>query len=145
MQIFKKGTSIIEIVIATALISMAIIAALSLVNQSQKQNTYARDLAQATKYATQGADWIRNQRTELGFATLNSMNEGIYCMETLPISFTSLETGACDDASFIQGTIFQREVSISKTVDGLKIIITVSWMEQVERQAKIEMELTSWH
>ena len=39
-----KGTSIIEIVIAAALISVAVIAALSLSNNSQKQNTYARFL-----------------------------------------------------------------------------------------------------
>jgi len=142
---FRKGTSIIEIVIATTLISVAIISALSLTNQSQKQNTYAKGLAEATKYATQASDWIRSQRDELGYATLYSIAGGIYCLNSLPSDYTLIETGACNDNSFISNTIFQREVTLTKNLDSINALIIVTWMDSIERQSKIEMELTSWH
>jgi Tfp pilus assembly protein PilV len=144
-KIVRRGTSIIEIVIAAALISIAVIAALSLMNQSQKQNTYARDLAIATKYASQGADWIRNERNRVGWATLYDVDDGTYCLNTLPTDFSSMEVGSCSDTSFIESTIFQREVIIVKDSDSINITIAITWLEQVERQTSIEMELTSWH
>lgn len=148
-----KGTSILEIVIAAALISMAIIAALSLTNRSQKQNTYARNLGEATKYATQAADWIRTERNTLGWATLASKPENIYCLNELPLDFIEIISGSCDTTSFIPDTlpanIFQRTIDIIKIPDGvnpdtLNITITVSWFENIPRQATIEMELTKW-
>ncbi|MBP9669992.1 hypothetical protein KBD75_01175 [Candidatus Woesebacteria bacterium] len=141
----RRGTSIIEIVIAAALISISIIAALSLTNQSQKQNTYAKGLAEATKYANQAADWIRNERNNLGWATLNTIDNGSYCLSDFPSDFTQIEAGECGATDYIPNTKFRRNVEINKTVDTINLVITIIWTEQVERQAKIEMELTSWH
>lgn len=137
----KRGTSIIEIIIATALIGMAIIAALSLTNHSQKQNTYARELAQATGYATQVADWIRTERSTLGWSTINTKSAGIYCVNTFPADFTALSSGACGATSFIPQTSFQREITLSKSSETINVVIVVSWLEQIKRQATIEMEL----
>jgi Tfp pilus assembly protein PilV len=154
-----RGTSIIEIVIAAALISMSVIAALSLSNHSQKQNTYARDLAEASKYTTEVADWLRTQRSELGWATMaakveedNISGDSIYCLNSLPSTltatdFTTLAATTCDDTDFIPGTIFQREIFIdpSGIVSGiLKATIVVDWIEKEERHASLEVELTQW-
>jgi len=144
------GTSIIEIVIATALISVSIIAALSLMNRSQKQNTYARQLAEATKYATQASDWIKTERNILGWATMASLPDGTYCLNVLPVDFTEIISGECDATDYIDSTNFQRQIEILKTsdpvnnLDAVKITIKVSWMENVKRQAIIEMELNTW-
>jgi type II secretory pathway pseudopilin PulG len=86
----RPGTSIIEIIIATALIGMAIIAALSLTNHSQKQNTYARELAEASGYATQAADWIKTEKETLGWETINTQAAGDYCLSTIPADFSAL-------------------------------------------------------
>lgn len=139
-----RGTSIIEVIVATALISVAIIAALSLVNSSQKQNTYAKDLAEATKYSTQGADWIRSQRDFLGFASLNAKNIGDYCLNIIPSDFNALPAaGACTDS--ITGTHFQRKISLTKPdASTLRIIIETAWPDKIPRKATIEMELTKW-
>lgn len=137
----KRGTSIIEIIIATALIGMAIIAALSLTNHSQKQNTYARELAQATGYATQVADWIKTEKETLGWETINTQASGNYCLNTIPADFSALSPGDCDYGSFISETNFQREITLSKPAGRINIVITVSWLEQIERQIKLEMEL----
>lgn len=140
-----KGTSIIEIVIATALISVSILAALSLTNQSQKQNTYARGLAEASKYTSQAADWIRTQRDLLGWATIRAANEGEYCLIDFPADFTQIESGSCDSNQFIPNTIYKRHITLTKPNDTtIKIIIQVSWLENIERQATIEIELAQW-
>lgn len=140
----RRGTSIIEVVIATALISVSIIAALSLTNRSQKQNTYAKGLAEATKYTTQAADWIRTQRDTLGWATIASKDDDEYCLIDLPADFTSLVAGPCDDNAYIPNTIFKRKITITKIAETVKIVVTVYWTENVVRQATIEMELTQW-
>ncbi len=141
----RKGTSIIEIVIATTLISIAIIAALSLTSRSQKQNSYARDLAQATKYATQAVDWIRSERDRHGYDTIYTISEGPYCLNILPSDFLVMEPGICNDNTHIPDTLFQREINLTKTAEAMNIVVSVSWFDTDVRQAKIEMELTSWH
>ncbi len=141
----KKGTSIIEIVIAASLISMAVIAALSLTNRSQKQSTYARNLAEATKYASEASDWIRNERTNLGWATMSTMSDGVYCLNTLPADFTLISSGSCLSGNYITGsTIYQRTLNMTKSATSIKFNIEVSWQENVPRQATIEMELSEW-
>lgn len=141
----KLGTSIIEVVIATALISVAIIAALSLTNQSQKQNTYAKNLAAAGKYATQASDWIRAQRDISGWATIYALDDGTYCLNSFPQDISLIEPGSCAGNSFLDATIYQRQVELTKSADSINLKITVKWMDNIERQATIEMELTSWY
>ena len=137
----RPGTSIIEIIIATALISMAIIAALSLTNHSQKQNTYARGLAEASGYASQAADWIKTEKNTLGWETIDAQAAGDYCLNTIPADFSALSAGDCGATSFISGTNFQRQITLTKSPGTINIVITVSWLEQIERQTKLEMEL----
>lgn len=158
----KKGTSIIEIVVAAALISVAIISALSLTNHSQKENKYSRDLAEATKYATQGADWMRTQRDIVGWSTIRAKaldddisNIATYCLnflaplttvETEP-NFTDVAPGTCDPSDKIFSSIFQRTMTIDTSEEGsgiLKITLTVTWLEKEIRQANVIMELTQW-
>lgn len=159
MTKFPRGTSIIEVVIAAALISISVISALSLSNQSQKQNIYARDLAEASKYLAEGSDWLRAQRDELGWATIAAKvetdagaGESIYCLNSLTSSqsqtdFTSIAASSCDPSAYISDTIFQREVIFDSSALGsdiLKATIVVKWIEKEERQATLDVELTQW-
>lgn len=145
-MITLKGTSIIEIVIATALISMAIIAALSLTNNSLKQSLYARNLAEATEYATQAADWIRTQRDTLGWGYIYSYPESTYCLNTFPADFTAIQSGTCTSGDYLPQTKFQRSIVLSKPdAETAKFVIAVSWEDKITRVSSIEMELTSWH
>lgn len=158
----RRGTSIIEIVVAAALISVAIISALSLANNSQKENKYSRSLAEATKYATQGADWMRTQRDYIGWSTIRSKaladdvsNIATYCLNTLyalPATesdpdFTDLTAGNCAPTEYIANTLFQRQMTIdtSDEISGiLKITLNITWLETSSRQATVIMELTKW-
>ncbi len=155
----RSGQSILEVVIATAMISVAIIAALSLANQSQKSSNYAKLLDQATAYNNQAADYFRNQKTLLGWGAFTekittdaSGNTAYYCLATLPDStsstFETLTAGVCSDTDLILGTIFQREVSIdnSDLINGTtNITITTTWPDTIERTATLTMELSQWN
>ncbi len=155
---YLRGQSIVETVIAAALISVAVIAALSLANHSQKQNIYAKNLSAAELFASQTLDWIRGQREQLGWATLAAKAEldsqgeaAIYCLSELPgtdSDFTELEPSVCATDSFIPNTRYIREITVDTTRVGegiLTVISTVTWQEQEVRTATLELELASWH
>lgn len=152
----RRGQSIVETVIAAALISIALIAALSLSTRSERQTSYARNSAEATKYASQAGDWFRTQRNSLGWATLvakaqaESVNNlAVYCLNSIPNNFDdlSLATGECDSLAYIPNTYFTRAVVVDTSLAAtgiLKVTVSVSWQEKSIRQTTLELELTSW-
>ncbi len=159
MKKFRRGQSILEVVIATTMISIAIIAALSLANQSQKSTNYAKLLDQATAYNNQVADYLRNQKSLLGWAAfaekLNSDASGnvaTYCLDTIPdsstASFTTLNARTCTDTDLISGTIFLRQVTVttSQINQGvIPITITTTWPDSTPRNSTLTLELTQWN
>lgn len=153
----RTGQSILEVVIATTLISMGVLAALSLTNQSQKSSNYAKTLDAATAFNNQAADYIRNQKNITGFASLSEKfntdkigNSAVYCLNNLPTDatgFMTLDPGVCDDNEFIQGTSFTRwlEVDTANIATGLiPLTITTSWNDAAVRNAVLNMELSKW-
>ncbi len=151
------GQSILEVVIATTLISMGVIAALSLTNQSQKSSNYAKTLDAATAYNNQAADYLRNQKNQLGYATLAEMftqdssgGSATYCLDSLPAdstSFLALTPGSCSDTDLVQGSTFKRDLVVDVTNSSSGIIpitITTSWSDSSVRSAVLKMELSKW-
>ena len=143
-MIIKKGTSILEVVIATAMITMAVISALALTSKSESQNTYARHSAQASKYASEAADWLRGERDNQGFSTLASVS-GSYCISTLPVDFLSLGAPTvCGDQNLINN-IFKRTLILdNSSSDRVRASVVVSWQEKTLRTTTIDLELTKW-
>jgi len=141
----KKGTSILEVVIATAMISMAVIAALSLTSKSQSQNTYARRSTEASKYATQVADWLRGERDNLGFTELSeNITAGTYCLITLPTDITNLPAaGDCDSTDLIDN-VFKRSLVLSKNADTIIATVEINWEDTTTRSTIINVDLKKW-
>lgn len=153
----RSGQTILEVVIATTLISMGVIAALSLTNQSQKSSNFAKTLDAATAYNNQAADYLRNQKTQLGYATLAEMfttdssgGVALYCLANLPTdstSFLALSPGACGDNDMIPGTSFKRdlEVNVTNSNSGILLItLNTSWPDSSVRRAVLNMEISQW-
>jgi hypothetical protein len=134
------------------------VAALSLSNYSTKQNSYSKALNDATSYNSQVADWLRSEKTRLGWAVLvdklqadTGAGTATYCLTQLPSGsndFTSLTAGNCDPTTdFITGTVFVRELTlITDNIDSGSIAVTVttSWEEKTTRQATLNMEISKW-
>lgn len=157
MKVRRRGQTIIEVVIATTLISMGVIAALSLTNQSQKSSNYAKTLDAATAYNNQVADYLRIKKTVLGYATLaekfvadSSGGVATYCLPSLPEGndeFLEMPPGICDTGDLIDNTSFLRTLRV-ETVDLASGIIpatvTTTWPDTVERSAALDMEISQW-
>lgn len=152
----KSGQSIIEVVIATTLISIGVIAALSLTNQSQKSSNYAKLLDLANSYNNQLADYLRNQKAKVGWGNMvekidadASSGYAYYCFNTLSENEDFLEktAGSCPEDSYLDGTLFSREVEFdARTLATgiLPTIITTSWEDKATRTATLNLELSQW-
>lgn len=145
----KKGTSILEVIIATAMISMAVIAALSLTSRSQSQNNYARRSAEASKYASQVADWLRGERDNLGFTELSEyippgLGGTTYCLKTLPTDITDLPGSGDCGANQLIDNVFKRSLNLKKTADTITAKVEINWEDTTTRTTIINVELKKW-
>jgi len=138
----KRGTTILEVIIAAAMISFAVIASLSLTSKSQSQSDYARRTAAASKYGSELADWIRGQRDNSGFAELAAIT-GTFCATTLPTNLTDLSTLPSTCSSLIEN-VYTRTITLSSNANTITVAITVSWQDQATRSHTINLELTKW-
>jgi len=153
---YLTGASILEIIIATTIIAVGLVAALSLATNSQKSSDYSRDNNLATNYSYQVVDWLRDIKTTLGWTNLvyyiqadAGGNSSItYCLNsTLPTdetSFEALTTGSDCTSSTIPNTVFSRELTLDISSDSLSGTVTTYWQEKVQRSNTIELELTKW-
>jgi len=153
-QLTLQGSSILEVLIATALISLSILAALSLNNNSQKTTSYARDLSAATNYNNQAIDWLRHLRSDMGwgeFTTSISADNGgnpTYCLDSLPsdsAGFTALTHGNCSANDYLTDTKLIREAEINYLPgsDSLSVTVTTSW-ENNTHSTSTEATITNW-
>lgn len=152
LKLALKGSTILEVLIATTLIALSIIAALSLNNNSQKTSSYARDLTTATTYNTQAIDWFRNLRSEMGwgefYAAIFADNGGnpTYCLATLPTDtsgFIALSNGICTTTEYITGTTLIRQASLVLSPDSLTVVVTTSW-ENDTHSTSTDATITNW-
>lgn len=158
MKRLRHGQTILEVIIATTLISMAVIAALSLINQSQKSSTYSKLLDEATALNNQAADYLRNQKSYHGYATLAdkitldaSTTHATYCLSSLPATpeeFLTLSPGTCGPTDYVANTIFRRDLTVATAdLDSgiIRATITTNWEDSQTRTTFLDLELTQWN
>ncbi len=161
LQRFKttlSGQTIIEILIASAIIAILLISLTTLSSYSVKSSNYAKQLNQATDYSHQLADWLRNQKQTLGWTSFlqllqeDTNNDYVtYCFNNLPdslTSFRSLTNSVCPQNSFILNTPFQRQATfdLSQTNQGIITVdITTSWHDQIDYHTTMQIKLNRWN
>ena len=154
----RRGDSILEIIIASALIVIGLVSILSLATRSQKTSDFSRDNNHATNYSYEANDWLRDMRNILGFDTLayylsedSLANDTTYCLNsTLPtteIDFEALDYGECASGDTITDSVFYREISLDLSTlasDYITGIITTSWEGNTTHTNILEIKLTKW-
>lgn len=156
VKLLPRGQTILEIVIATTLIVVGLIAALSLANNSQKTTNFSKNNSLATNYSYQVVDWLRNLRASLGWATFayylgedSGGNSLTYCLSSsLPeteVGFAALEgSGSCNPDTHLGDTIFSRQVvlDLSDLSSGLvRGQVTTSWQENTLHHHQLDFEI----
>ena len=152
-----SGQTILEILVAAAIITTLFVGLLSLNTNSMKGSTYTKELNQANEYASQLADWLKNQKNTLGWTTLfDLLNEDTnndyvtYCFNNLPTSlnnFRNLSNSNCPSSSYITNTNFQRSAVFDLASHNQGIInveITVQW-EEGAKQVNLNTQLNRWN
>lgn len=151
-----QGNTIIEVLIAATIISIAVLAAIGLSNRTQKATDYSRDLNQATTFNIEAIDWLRNMRHTMGWATLidtlqndAGINTSVsYCLATLPADATSFASIASTTTctTVIGSTPFTRRMNITwnGTPPTSINIVTITAWDGGSRTATSETELYQW-
>lgn len=151
-----SGQSIIEVLIATAVVAVLLVSLLILGTNSLKATTYARNLNQATAYSNQVGDWLRNMKESVGWGIFSTTiledtatSTVTYCLSTLPADateFRALANQPCTSTDTIPQTIFTRNVILNVDLINGTITATINttWEANTTRNATIYVTLTQW-
>ena len=153
----QSGQTIIEVLVATAIVSVLLVSLLILGTNSLKSTNYAKDLNRATEYSNQAADWIRSRKEAEGWETFLSTleedttgNQVSYCLDTLiedSSAFRALEGGSCGPEDTISQTIYTRYIDfdLSSSASGIiSATITTQWQDNAVRHATVYITLAQW-
>lgn len=134
----SSGFTMVEVLVAVAVVAMVMTAVVSGVSFSVKNTRYARDKSLAVRYAQESLEWVRRMRDENGWGVFYadvSADGGtvVYCLSDLPsvyTEFANLNNSVCDANDVIGGdTIFLREMELVVGATDIAVEVGVSWDE----------------
>lgn len=154
---YESGQSLVEILIATTIVTMVLVAVASSSIASVRNSHFARNNALATRFAQEGHEWARAQRDMLGwndFSSTIGTGTAVYCLIDPTVDLGSLTPGNCGSEDKITGTIFLREVSFvyvppvpppSPEEEYYRVITETEWEDNSgEHTATAETILSKW-
>ena len=131
-----RGSSLIELIVATGVMALVLTAIVAGLTLSLKIGADSEYRTQAVKRAQEGMEVFRRERTLLGWDLfVNSLRASTtYCLATLPAPKVAFTPGLCSssDVLIISSQEFFREATVSidetnPTDPLVKITVTVSW------------------
>ena len=127
----EKGQSLFEIMLALAVVTLVIMAIVSLTSTSIRNTTYSKNKTLATRYSQEATEWLRGERDTDFTVFENRALTPLYCLPSL--SWAAASIGACGAGQLITDTPFKREVSFSiSTVSGKTLVqagVRVYWSD----------------
>lgn len=163
-----RGFTLLETLVAVALLTTAVASAISIVSRSIQSATYARDQMTASFLASEGIELVRNLRDTKaremleGLASENwlesltgsSCGGGSPCdIDPVDLSIPGCSSDGCplslDGSGFYRptsgtATKFSRKIVISDN-DEKSALVTVTVRVGSEDYARIEENITNWH
>ncbi len=126
MKNMKSGQSILEVIIALALISVVLITLVATAALSIRASTFARNQTESQRLTQQGAEWLRSEKdanwpTFKGHAATTT-----WCLDNLSWANSS----TCGSAEVVSGTIFTRNLTFTNNADGsIQADVKTSWVD----------------
>lgn len=133
---WQRGSSLIEIVVATGVMALVLTAIVAGLTLSLKTNAESKYRSQATKRAQEAMEVFRRERTLLGWDVFEGefISGGTYCLKNLPAPKQAFTSGECgtDDSLVISGLDFYREATVvTNTIDPnnpqVSVTVSVQW------------------
>lgn len=157
IKVSQAGQSIVEVLVATAVVGVVITAIASGLTLSVKNTAEAKYKTLATTMAQQALEVYRRERVVQGWESFRDAlgAGGTYCLNTLPTNstaFVNLATGACTQDVVIAGTGFRRSAEVVPSnldadpePEQLQVTITMSWRDGArQRSVNIEQAFRQW-
>lgn len=154
----KDGFTIVELVVATAIVSLVLVAVTAGVTFSIRNSRFSQEKSLSVRYAQEGIEWMRYHRDILGWgnfnATLNqrfgSGNSFILCLnnielETEPTQDLSINHGGECEENPIEGK-YVRILEVNRQSDNvIELVSRVSWDNSGEPERTIiQTSLYRW-
>lgn len=122
-----KGTSLFELIIATLVVSIVLIALVSLATKSVSLTTFSRDKTRANRYAQELVEWLRGERDAGWNAFVGRAGTARWCMTSL--AWTQGST--CGSGNVISGTPFTRDLNLTITGGNtVTAVVSIKWQDQ---------------
>lgn len=134
-SISQRGQSIIEVIFATVVVALVLVAVLSTILASLRNSRTSLEQTRATKHAEEVLEWIRQNRTALGWAVVtngiaNTGDSDTYCLTQVPSDWASLSSygGVCERTDVILNSPFRRELTLTRTSETeFEAEVTLTW------------------
>lgn len=148
----QAGVSLLEILFATAAVSLVLVAVLSTIIGSLQNSRSSLEQAKATQYSREVLEWLRQERDSIGWtAFAESMpvtGTQSYCLSSLPGTIGALTdmVGECEENQEIANTIYTRSLEITRTnVGQVDVEVTVSRPDSTGTvTTRTNMTLAEW-
>ena len=140
------GQTIIEVLIATVVVAIVMIAVAAALLLSVKNTAQSKYKGLASSRAQEAVEYFRRQRSLLGWTRFfETINAGTFCLNVLPITseeLGELGDGACEAGVALAGTEFKREAWIDViAANAIRVEIQVSWLDAgVRRNVSLVQE-----
>ena len=126
-----RGSTLIELLIATAIVGVIVTAVAAGVTNSVKNNAESRYREVAIALAQQGIEALRSERANLGWITFhNALSAGTFCMPPGIDRLADLSTTPADCIVTESNIDFNRSVVLTKGTgadEHITAVVTVSW------------------
>ena len=124
----RSGQVLIELLIALGVAVMAIAALVQIATKSLSNAGFSKSQSGATAYAVAANEWLRGQRSSLGWDIFFGKAGQAYCLNDLNWNLP----GPCGTAQ-IGTSGFSREVSLIRVSDRqVEAAVIVKWRESTE-------------
>lgn len=144
LKIIKSGLTgqtLLEIVVGVGLVSMVLVAMVSAITYSLANIQQAKSKAEATQYAQDAIEWLRNQRDNLGWTGFSTHAGNTYCLNDLNWSTPTNCSG------FTLKNIYKREVTlIADSADKITAALNMQWQRGTQtKTVAVTTVYTNWY
>jgi len=137
----KRGTSIVEVMVAIAVVGVVMTAVTAVVSVSLQNTSRSKAKSLGTKYTQEGIEYFRAQKNLMGWESfLTAVQEGgaspTYCLASLPYSqnggFELVPNRPCVTSEFVDVlNLYKRAAFVTLTpVNGeptVTVTVTTTW------------------
>lgn len=145
----NRGASLIEIIVATAIVGTVLTAIAASMSMSLRNSSRGQAKVLASDLAQEVLELYRRERKSQGWGNfLTDLSAGTYCFDTLPTTtseFSTLSAGECGATEYVLGTRFIREAVVTPGADSVLVIVLVEWQDGDETQSiSVQQTYRSW-